>query len=93
MNKRLPTRKQVFGMLSAALIMSMLFQILRGWDPKVFWTSLLINTLAVVTLWRYRKFAPTSRQNRDFWGYGFVASVVFWIVVAVALFFAFRAFG
>jgi hypothetical protein len=92
MNKRLPARKQIFGMLSAALTMSILFQILRGWDPKVFWTSLLINTLAVVTLWRYRTFASTSRQHGNFGGYGFVARVVFWIVVAVALFFAFRTF-
>jgi hypothetical protein len=91
MNKRYPTRKQALPMLSFALIMAILFQVLSGWDPKVFCLSLLINTMAVVIVWRYRMPAALLPGQRPGSGrYRFFARTVFWILVAVVLFFGIR---
>lgn len=93
MNRRLPTRRQIFGMLSAALVMSVLLQVLGGWDRKFFWSIFLLSTLAVVTLSGYRRYAAPARgPNPDSGIYGFISRIVFWIVVTVTLFLAYPAF-
>jgi hypothetical protein len=93
MNKRYPTRKQALSMLSFAVFMAILFQVLSGWDPKVFCLSLLINTMTVVIVWRYRTpAAPMPGQHSSSGRYRFIARTVFWILVAVALFFGSRKF-
>jgi len=93
MNKRYPTRKQALSMLSFAAFMAILFQVLNRWDPKVFGLSLLINTMAVVIVWRYRTpAAPMPGQHPGSGRYRFIARIVFWILVAVALFFGSKTF-
>jgi hypothetical protein len=80
-------------MLSAVVTMSILLQGLLGWNLKVFCLSLLINTLVVVITWRYRALvAVTPTQNPRSGIYSFIARVVFWLFLAVILFFGSKRF-
>jgi hypothetical protein len=93
MNKRYTIRKQTFVVLSQILIMSILIQVLLGWDPKVFCLSLPINALAVGILRRYRApAAVTPTLNPGSGMYSFIARVVFWVFVAIILFFVAKRF-
>lgn len=80
-------------MLSPVVVMSVLFLALQGWDLKVFCLSLLINTLAVALVWRYRTPAAVVSAQHPGPGVGsFIARVVFWGVVAASLFFVSKRF-
>lgn len=80
-------------MLSPVAVMSVLFLALQGWDLKVFCLSLLINTLVVALVWRYRAPAAVVPAQRPGSGVGsFIARVVFWVVVAAILFFVSKRF-
>lgn len=93
MNKRYPTRRQAFTMLSGVVIMSILFQVLLGWDLKYLCLSLPISTLAVFLQWRYRTImAIPSAQNPGSRIYGLIARGAFWLFVALILFFVSKRF-
>jgi hypothetical protein len=54
---------------------------------------LLANVLVVAALWRYRlHIFAKSGQNTGSASSAFLLRIVFWIVVAVALFFGFKTF-
>lgn len=80
-------------MLSVALVVPVLLQALGRWDRRLFWSSFLISTLAVVTLWGYRRYATAARgPYPDTSIYGFISRIVFWVVVTLTLFLAYPAF-
>lgn len=88
-----PNQKIVRLALGAVLVASLVFQVFRGWDLRVFWLSLLVNISAVLFLLRFWTPSPANAWKDSRTGKRrFIFQVVFWILVAVALFFGFRAF-
>lgn len=80
-------------MFSAGLVMVVLLQMLAAWDPRLVWSSFLIGTSVVVTLWGYRRYAIAARgPYPDTSIYGFISRIVFWVVLTLTLFLAYPAF-
>ncbi|MGB9107696.1 MAG: hypothetical protein WCC39_03320 [Telluria sp.] len=91
MKSKYPTRSEAIAMFCAVAATSALFQIHRSWDTREFIVRLLINTAAVILLWRVRPLiaaqyfhGPREARSRFVW------HVAFWVVLAVGLFFFFR---
>lgn len=91
MKKRDP--KQMLALSSAFGLMSSLLLVFRGWDNSVVYVSLLINIGIVAMFWRYRTsiFVKPGAGSATA-SYRFVAMTVFWILVAVLVFFGFHTF-
>jgi hypothetical protein len=93
MKKRDPNSKHLLVILSAIILISDGLLFFRGSNTRVSSVVLLANVLVVAALWRYRlHIFAKSGQNTGSASSAFLLRIVFWIVVAVALFFGFKTF-
>lgn len=85
--------KRLSVILVLIILVSDALLLFEGSDKRLAAVVMLVNLLVVVALWRYRThFFAKSGQNAGSANTRFILTLVFWIVVAVALFFGFRAF-